>query len=641
MGLLDHLLGKPISSSHEEDHKVGVWAAIPMLGLDALGSAAYGPEAALTLLIPLGAAGLVYAGPLIGIIICLLAVLYFSYRQTIEAYPGGGGSYTVEKENLGVSAGLFAAAALLVDYVLTAAVGISAGVGALVSAVPSLLPHILPICLSVLAMITLVNLRGTKESGVVFALPTYLFIISLLGVVALGVVKTLLSRGSPVPVEVPPALPAAAFSVHLWLLAKAFASGCTAMTGVEAVSNGITVFAKPQVKRAQQTLTVIVVILGLLLAGIAYLCTAYHIGAADPDGKNYQSVLSQLVAAIIGRGILYYVTIGSVLAVLALSANTGFADFPRLCRLLAEDEYLPHTFANRGRRLVYSWGICILSLLTGLLLIIFGGITDRLIPLFAIGAFLAFTLSQAGMVQHWRKLQKGQVSVPLLINGFGTVATALAMAVILCAKFADGAWITLLLIPGLYITFRSVKKHYLSVESETANPNPLTVGTRESPLVVVPLGRWSTISANALQFAMMISDDVVALHISSDSSSLTALQRQWESYVEDPCHKAGVTPPRLVTVASPYRRLFNPLLDYIKDLQSNHPERSIAVVLPELVENRWYQYLLHNQRATWLKAALLLRGDRRIIVINVPWYLGVAEIKPFHVSETGDQQKNL
>jgi len=621
VSFLDRLLGKPIASGHEEQHRVAVWAAIPMLGLDALASAAYGPEAALTLLIPLGAAGIWYAGPISAIIVALLIVLFLSYRQTMAAYPHGGGSYTVAKENLGVHAGLFAAAALLVDYVLTAAVGISAGVGALVSAVPAWQPYILPICLAILAVIWLINLRGIGESGVVFALPTYVFIVSLLGVIAVGVFRTLTSGGHPHPVEAPPAMPAAVATASLWLLAKSFSSGCTAMTGVEAVSNGIQVFAKPAVKRAQQTLAIIVALLGLMLAGIAYLVSAYHIGATDPDGKNYQSILSQLTAAIVGRGVIYYITIGSVLFVLSLSANTAFADFPRLCKLLAEDEFLPHAFATRGRRLVFTGGICILALLTGALLTVFGGITDRLIPLYAIGAFLAFTLSQAGMVQHWRKQESKHKGIAATINGVGAIATGIAIAVVLVAKFVDGAWITLLLIPGMYWTFNRVKAHYNHVDKETDKTDPMLTTNLDPPLVVVPIGRWSTISAKALRFAMRISPDVTVVHISANADRLPQMKRQWEIYVDKPCRDAGLTPPTLVIIPSPYRRLFHPLLDYIHKLQKEYPERVIAVTLPELVEPRWYHYPLHNQRATWLKAALLWSKDRHVVVINVPWYL--------------------
>ena len=397
----DTLLGRPLSTREEEGQKIGVWAGVPVLGLDGLSSSAYGPEAALAILLPLGSLGLAYLVPITGLILALLAILYFSYRQTITAYPNGGGSYIVARENLGQNAGLLAAAALMVDYVLNVAVGISAGVAALTSAAPALQSHTLALCLGVLALITVVNLRGVSESGLVFGVPTYVFILSLGGVLLWGVIKAATSGGHPAAVIAPPALPATAGTVGLWILLRSFASGCTAMTGVEAVSNGIGAFAQPAVRRAQATLTAIIAILGLLLAGIAVLCRAYGVGAMDEAQPGYQSVLSQLVAAVAGRGAVYYVTMGSVLFVLCLSANTSFAGFPRLCQMVAHDGFLPHIFGQLGRRLVYSAGILILSALSGVLLVIFGGITDRLIPLFAVGAFAAFTLSQAGMVRHW------------------------------------------------------------------------------------------------------------------------------------------------------------------------------------------------------------------------------------------------
>ena len=396
MALTDYLFGRTLATDEEGEQRVGVWAGIPMLGLDALGSAAYGPEAALTLLMPLGVAGVGYIGPISTLIILLLIVVYISYRQTIGAYPLGGGSYTVAKENLGTNAGLIAAAALMLDYVLVVAVGISAGVGALVSALPSLQPYTLSLCLLTLAFITLVNLRGVRESGVAFLVPTYLFIVSLLAVVGFGVIKSVLAGGRPEPVAPPPIQPSTGEAATLWILMRAFASGCTAMTGVEAVSNGVSAFREPSVPHARRTLTVIIALLGVLLAGIAYLCHTYQIGATEPGQSGYQSVLSQLVAAVVGRGVFYYITIGSVLVVLALSANTGFADFPRLCRVVAQDGFLPNGFAHRGRRLVYSQGILVLAVLSAGLLVVFKGITDNLIPLFAVGAFLAFTMSQAG-----------------------------------------------------------------------------------------------------------------------------------------------------------------------------------------------------------------------------------------------------
>src|SRR5262245_22998832 len=401
MRLMDWLFGRPLATSEEKHQRVGVLAGIPMLGLDALGSAAYGPEAALMLLIPLGAAGVSFIVPITLVIIALLLIVYVSYCQTISAYPGGGGSYTVAKENLGTTFGLLAAAALMLDYVLVVAIGISAGVGALVSAIPELQPHILKLCLGILVLITLVNLRGVRESGLAFMVPSYVFIVSLLGLLAVGTVKALSAGGHPTPLGPPDPLPAATATVGAWVILRSFASGCTALTGVEAVSNGVTAFRQPGTEYAQKTLTAIILILAVMLLGIAYLCQAYGIGATSPEEPGYQSVLSQVVAAVAGKGVVYYVTIGSVLAVLCISANTGFADFPRLCRIIAQDDFLPHVFAHRGRRLVYSQGILVLAALAGVLLVAFGGITDHLIPLFAVGAFLAFTLSQAGMVAHW------------------------------------------------------------------------------------------------------------------------------------------------------------------------------------------------------------------------------------------------
>ncbi len=453
MPLSDYLFGRPLATDEEGEQRVGVLAGIPMLGLDALGSAAYGPEAALTLLIPLGAAGISFIGPISTLIIILLLVVYFSYRQTIAAYPHGGGSYTVAKENLGTTAGLFAAAALLLDYVLVVAVGISAGVGALVSALPALQPHTLSLCLLILAMITVVNLRGVRESGFAFLIPTYLFIVSLLAVLAIGVAKTALAGGHPAAVAPPAQQPAAAMTATLWILMRAFASGCTAMTGVEAVSNGVSAFRESAVVHARRTLTAIIALLAVMLAGIAYLCVVFKIGATEPGQTGYESTLSQLVAAVIGRGFFYYLTIGSVLAVLALSANTGFADFPRLCRVIAQDGFLPNGFAHRGRRLVYSHGILVLAALSAGILAAFGGITDKLIPLFAVGAFLAFTLSQAGMVAHWWHAGGSHSRKSMAINAAGAICTGVTLVVVLVSKFLEGAWVMCLLVPALLFLF--------------------------------------------------------------------------------------------------------------------------------------------------------------------------------------------
>jgi amino acid transporter len=623
MSLTDFLFGRTLASDEEGEQRVGVLAAIPMLGLDALGSAAYGPEAALTLLIPLGAAGLGYVGPISALIIALLLIVYFSYRQTIVAYPHGGGSYTVARENLGTTAGLLAAAALMLDYVLTVAVGISAGVGALISAVPDLQPYTLWLCLAILALITAVNLRGVRESGLAFVVPTYLFVGSLLTVLAVGTVKALLSGGRPEAVAAPPPLPEATGAATLWLLMRSFASGCTAMTGVEAVSNGMSAFREPAVPCARRTLTTIIVLLAIMLAGIAYLCRAYGIGATEPDQPGYDSILSQLTAAVVGRNWFYYLTIGSVLSVLALSANTGFADFPRLCRVIAQDGFLPHSFAHRGRRLVYSRGILVLAALSGGLLIAFGGITDRLIPLFAIGAFLAFTMSQAGMVMHWRKVGGPRAVWSLLINGVGAVCTAVTLGVVLVSKFADGAWVMLLLIPALLTVFTAVRSHYRAVAREVATAEPLDATGLAPPLVLLPIRGWSAITRKALRIALKLSPDVYALHVADDEKTMADLEDTWEHRVMEPARKAGLPPPKLFVIYSPYRKLYAPLKQVVSDLQKAHPGRDLAVIVPEVVRTRWYHYLLHNQTAAIIKAYLLFSGFRRVIVVNVPWYLCV------------------
>ena len=620
MSLTDLLLGRPLATEEEKAERIGPAKGVPIFGLDALSSAAYGPEAALTLLIPLAMAGVAYIVPISISVIVLLGIVYFSYRQTIMAYPHGGGSYTVASENLGTKAGLLAAASLMVDYVLTAAVGISAGVGALISAVPSLEKHTLSLCLLILFVVTLVNLRGVSESGGVFLAPTYLFIFCLLAMIALGVVKSLAAGGHPVPVVPPPQLGPATEALGIWLLLRAFASGCTAMTGVEAVSNGVMAFKEPAPVTARFTLSIVIGILMVMLAGIAYLCKAYGVAATVPSGPGYQSVLSQLLGAVAGKGIFYGVSIGSILIVLALSANTAFADFPRLGRAIAENGFLPHGFTMRGRRLVYTQGVYALAMLTGTLLIVFDGVTDRLIPLYAVGAFLAFTLSQAGMVMHWKRVRGPGSAKNMFVNGLGAFATGLTVIVVLVAKFTEGAWITLLLIPGLIVMMLTVRRHYDHVATEINKDTCLTVGDLRPPVVVIAIDRWSRISNKGMRFAMSISPDIVAVHVKVDQESDTLASR-WEELVETPARQAGLPPPRLVVLESRYRFVVRPILDFVLDLEKNTPRRQIAVLVPELVESRWHLRLMHNHRSTALKALLLFQGDKRITVINIPWYL--------------------
>jgi amino acid transporter len=620
MSVLDLLLGRRLASDQERAEHIGAATGIPIFGLDALSSAGYGPEAALTLLIPLGFTGIGYIVPISLSIIVLLAIVYFSYRQTIQAYPGGGGSYTVARQNLGASAGLLAAAALMIDYVLVVAVGISAGVGALVSAVPSLQPHTLPICLGILVLLTVVNLRGLREAGMIFMAPTYLFVGSILVAILIGIAKTIASGGRPVPIVAPPPVAGAAMAPNIWLLLQAFASGCTAMTGVEAVSNGVKAFREPVVATARRTLTIIIALLALMLGGIAFLVRTYGIAATVPGETGYQSVLSMLLAAIAGKGAFYYIAIFSILSVLALSANTAFADFPRLCRAIAQNNYLPHSFATRGRRLVYTQGILVLAFLSGTLLVVFGGVTDRLIPLFAVGAFLAFTLSQAGMVGHWKRIGGPGSRRSMVVNGIGAIASGITVVVVLAAKFLEGAWITALLIPGLLIVMRSVRRHYHAVFLETRCTTPLEIERLAPPLIVLPVQNWNNIIKKSLRFAIKISRDIVAVHVNTGEAT-AILRDEWARLVQEPTRKAGVAIPQLVVLPSPYRLILAPIVEHILELERTHPDQQIAVLIPELVEHHWYHHVLHNKRASVLKALLLLRGNQRIVVINVPWYL--------------------
>jgi amino acid transporter len=620
MPLLDWILGRPLASYEASNQRIGVAAGVPTFGLDALSSAAYGPEAALTVLLPLGAAGLTFILPVSAAIVVLLGIVYISYRQTIAAYPQGGGSYTVARENLGTHAGLLAAAALMTDYVLNVAVGISAGIGALISAVPALQPYTLSLCLVVLAVLTFVNMRGIGEAGALFMLPTCVFVVSLAVVVLWGVLATISAGGHPHPRVAPPHLANATEAIGTWLLLRAFASGCTAMTGVEAVSNGVQAFREPVVPAARRTLTVIIAILMVLLLGIAYLAHAYRIGATVPGSEQYQSVLSQLIGAVAGRGVFYWVSISSILLVLCLSANTSFADFPRLCRAVAEDGFLPRSFTNQGRRLVYSEGIWVLAILSAILLIAFDGITDRLIPLFAVGAFLAFTLSQSGMVAHWRKHRERGALASMAVNGLGATATAFTVVVVAAVKFMDGAWMVVLLVPALVTLMLAVRRHYDRIEREIAAPGPVNLDHLQQPIVIVPILQWSSVAENAVRLAMTMSQEVEALYVEA-SDSADSLKRIWSSCVEEPAIKAARQVPRLTVLYSPFRYVVQPIVDYVLAIERNRPDRTVAVLLPELVERQWYQYFLHNQRARILAASLLTQGTHRIVIVSVPWYL--------------------
>jgi amino acid transporter len=620
MSLIDTILGRPLASSEAGEQRIGTAAGVATFGLDALSSAAYGPEAALTVLLPLGAAGLTLIFPITVAIAVLLGIIYISYRQTIAAYPNGGGSYTVARENLGTSASLVAASALMTDYVLNVAVGISAGIGALISAVPQLQPYTLILCLFVLALLTFVNMRGIGEAGRLFMLPTVAFILSLCVLVVWGLLATISAGGHPHPVLSSAPLSNATEAVGAWVLMRAFASGCTAMTGVEAVSNGVQAFREPVVPAARRTLTIIIAMLMMLLLGIAYLAHAYQVGATAPGTAQYQSVLSQLLAAVAGRGVFYWFSIASILLVLCLSANTSFADFPRLCRAVAEDGYLPRSFGNQGRRLVYSEGIWLLAMLSGVLLIIFNGVTDRLIPLFAVGAFLAFTLSQSGMVAHWWKKRGRGAYASMAVNGLGATATAVTVIVVAAVKFMAGAWIVVILVPSIVALMLAVGRHYRRIDRQIAAPGNLKLDNLQEPIVIVPIIEWSTVAENAMRFAMTLSSEVEVLHIESEDST-NSLRQVWPTRVEEPARAANQAVPRLTVLPSPFRLVSEPIIAHVLQVEKKNPDRTIAVILPELVERQWYQYFLHNQRAQIVASRLLTQGTHRIVIVNVPWYL--------------------
>jgi amino acid transporter len=617
MPFIDVLLGRPLPTAKDSTERVGPARGVAILGLDALASAAYGPEALLTLLMPLGLAPLDHVIPLTLLIVAVLFVVFLSYRQTIDAYPNGGGSYTVAKENLGRRISLVAAAALSLDYVLNVSVAISAGVGALVSAVPSLLPATLPLCLAMLAILVLVNLRGVRSTGAVFAVPTYAFVASLFVVIGLGAAKAFASGGHPAAVVPPHPPPPATAALTAWLLVRGFANGCTAMTGVEAVSNAVPIFHEPTSRGARHTLAAIIGILITLLLGIALLCRSYHVLATPPGRAGYESLLSQLTGAVVGRGWFYDVAIASIIAVLVLSANTSFAGFPRLCRLLAQDGFLPETFAHRGRRLVFSHGILVLGGVSAVLLVVFRGVTDALIPLFAVGAFLAFTVSQAGMVQHWRR--QGGHPGKLVMNAVGSVCTGITLCVVIASKFLEGAWVSVLLMLAMVGLLAAVHRRHERIANATRTDAPLEPG--QPPLAVVPIRRWDAIAREGLYFAVSLSSRVVAVQVLTGDDDPAELTSRWHTLAEEGARKRGMAVPELVVLRSEFRQLYEPLIDYVTRLADEQEEHPVAVVVPELVFPRWYGVFARGHTATLLRSLLIFRGSPKVCVVTVPWYL--------------------
>lgn len=600
------LIGRPIPTSAAIHERLTKTKALAILASDALASVAYGTEATLTVLVLGGTMAFHYLFPISLVILALLALVSISYRQTIPAYPGGGGSYIVARENLGTVPGLVAAGSLMVDYVLNVSVSVSAGVLALVSAFPSVARFTVPLCIGALLIVMLGNLRGVRESGNIFAIPTYFFILSIVVLVLVGLYRVL--TGDAAATSVPREAVQSTESIGLFLILRAFANGCTALTGVEAISNGIPAFQKPETKNAAITLTWVASILGVLFIGVTFLASRYGIvPRAD------ESVVSQIAAQVFGgRGVPYYLVQSATILILLLATNTSFADFPRLSSILARDGFLPHQFQFRGDRLAFTTGIIVLTIASGGLVVFFRGDTNALIPLFAIGAFMAFTLSQAGMVRHWLRTP-GNHTRSLIINASGAVTTGITTLIIAGSKFRDGAWVVVLLIPLLVLMFLAISRHYAAVERELApsseDRDPLLEEEGEE-IAIVPVASVNKATLHALAYARRIkADHVIAVHVTDDAAEAEQWQGTWEEYARG---------ANLVILESPYRALIPPLLSYIGVLQRRRPNAVVMVIVPEYVPRHWWEQLLHSQTALRLKAALLFRPNT--IVISVPYH---------------------
>ncbi|HYV97251.1 MAG TPA: APC family permease [Gemmatimonadaceae bacterium] len=599
------IFGRPLPSDRLEHERLNKKTALAVLSSDAISSVAYATEQTLFALAPLGALALSYVVPISAVIVGLLALVALSYRQTVFAYPGGGGSYTVATDNLGVPAGLVAAAALLTDYVLTVAVSISSGIAAMTSAYPALVPHTVALCAGAILLLMLVNLRGVRESGIAFSVPTYVFIALMLALIAAGIVKVWVS-GTTTPVAPAPSAALAGFPLT-FLLFRAFAEGCVAMTGTEAVSNGVGAFRQPSARNAAVTLGWMAAILATFFLGTSVL--AKHL-AITP--RATETVLSQLGRAVFGRGALYYVLQYATFAILVLAANTAFADFPRLASLLARDSYMPRQFAARGDRLAFSNGIIALAVVAVLLVWAFAGDTSALIPLYAIGVFVCFTLSQAGMVVHWFRARSPGWQWKAALNGVGALATAIVSVIQVVTKFVHGAWIVVLLIPLIIWMLVRVRNHYTRYDRENAF-------TGHAPLmfmhhiVLVPVSGVTKATAGALVYATTISPDVRAIHVNVDPDASARLERRWAEW------DIGV---HLVVLPSPYRSVLRPLVNYVAGLESRREADLITVVVPEVVPHRWWQHLLHNKSALFIRTAFLLKAN--VVVTTVPYLVGRA-----------------
>ena len=603
------LVGKPLSNEQLAHERLPKRTALAVFSSDALSSVAYATEAILIALMFANRQALGLATPIaIGITLLLITVA-FSYRQTIMAYPQGGGSYIVSRENLGTVPSLVAAASLLIDYILTVAVSMSAGVAAVTSAFPWLDPYRVTLAVILIAVLTLANLRGLKESGNMFAIPTYAFIVSIFVLIGIGLYN--MATGNIVQAPTP-LIPHAELghSVTIFLILRAFAAGCTALTGIEAISDGVPAFKKPESRNASVTLVIMIVILSLMFLGVTILAESYHIipdGSAEPETAN-----SQLARAILGGTTwFYYVIQGSTMLILILASNTAFADFPRLSYFLAVDRFLPRQFAQRGDRLVFSNGIIFLGLVSAILVIIFGAREQLLLPLYAVGVFMSFTISQFSMVQRWRKLRTPGWIGSAIVNGLGALVTGVVLVVIASTKFFEGAWAVLLLIPILVIILLNIRKHYLDVAQQlslTDAPPPVAL-RRHTVLVLISGVHRGVIPA--LQYGLSLTpDNIRALYIDMDADSTARLKDKWGKW------GSGI---ELEILPSPYRSLVMPIRTYIDQLSNRYHDDVLTVVLPEFIPNRWWQNFLHNQTALAIKTMLLF--TKNVVVVSVPYHL--------------------
>ncbi len=597
------VVGKPIPSHLAHHERLTRLIGLAVLSSDALSSVAYATEEIVRVLIFAGAAALSIASPIAFVIAAILAVVVFSYRQTIYAYPSGGGAYIVARENLGEMPALIAAGALLIDYILTVAVSVAAGVAALTSAFPQWQVYRVELTLVFVVVLMVGNLRGIRESGQIFAVPTYFFILTTLTLIAVGVFHAL--TGSVHPVETLTPMQVTAQPLTLFLLLTAFSNGCTAMTGVEAVSNGVPAFQPPESKNAAATMLMMAVLSITMFLGITLLAQAYHVIPSDQE-----TVVSQLARGVFGdRGVAYYAVQAATMLILVLAANTAYADFPRLASILARDRYLPRQLMNQGDRLAFSNGIVGLSAFAAILLVVFGGDTHALIPLYMIGVFVSFTLSQAGMVVRWRRLRTPGWHSHAIVNGVGALVTGVVLLVVAATKAHEGAWIIILLIPINVIFFRITKRHYNGVGAQLSlkgwKPQPVRNNS-----VVVPISGIQRAVVQALDYAKTLSSDVRAVYVNMDAAETERLRSQWAEWGE------GVP---LVILESPFRSLMEPLLEYVERLNAANPGDYITVVLPEFVPARWWHHLFHNQSALLIKGALLFKPNT--VVTSVPFHL--------------------